>query len=99
MMALGPRKTSGGMLMKHDGNGPIMRGMFTLTTADLKVLVDKVKNNQEATFQLVMWDKKKSAAGNMYYGLSIEKEMEKPKPKQEEGSSFFGGDPDDEIPF
>jgi hypothetical protein len=100
------REKSGGMLMRHDGNGPIMRGLFELTRSDLKKLVDLAKANQEIKFNMVMWDKKVSSKGNEYWGLSIEEEREKQQPASNDPfggasrtSSPFDGGPDDDIPF
>ena len=106
---------SRGMLMKNDGNGPIMRGLFELTREDLKKLVDKAKAGEKIEFRLSMWPERKSKRGNPYWGLTIDEDR-KPqeasdpfastRAKSEDpfgrtgNDTFWGGvDPDDEIPF
>jgi hypothetical protein len=91
------RDKSGGTLFKNDKGGPVMKGSFELLPEDLKELVDLVKAGKKAEFRIAMWEKKTSAAGNDYWGLSIDNW--KPDPAKAKKPSFFDDDDGEPVPF
>ncbi len=102
-------KGEGGLWMhdKKNDKHPDMRGHIYVSRDQLKLLLEMAKDNQanpDPEFKLkvdiAMWDRVAKDTGREYKYLSTE--VYKPKPKQVEPQSDFGGMDDgldEDIPF